>query len=183
MPVKINGATSGSVTLAAPDTGSDVTLTLPSVTDTLLRQGGGKILQIVRATDTTERTTTSTSFVDVTGMAVTITPQKSDSAVLLIASFSAKPQVNSSTVEMHVQITDSSDVAVSGGELVKIGHVALSSLATVDVYQQVTVIARSTPATTSATTYKLRFLRVSSTTAIIANNINTGQMYAIEVSA
>lgn len=29
MPVKINGATSGSVTLAAPDTGSDVTLTLP----------------------------------------------------------------------------------------------------------------------------------------------------------
>lgn len=30
MPVKINGTTSGSVTLAAPDTGSDVTLTLPT---------------------------------------------------------------------------------------------------------------------------------------------------------
>lgn len=140
------------------------------------------ILQVVRATDVTERSTTSSTFVDVTGMSVTITPQKATSDILLIASFSAKPQVNSSTVEMHVQITDASNVAISGGELVKIGHVALDSLATVDVYQQATVIARSSPATTSATTYKLRFLRVSSTTAIIANNINTGQMYAIEVS-
>ena len=34
MPVKINGATSGSVTLAAPDTGSDVTLTLPAAAGT-----------------------------------------------------------------------------------------------------------------------------------------------------
>lgn len=35
MPVKINGATSGSVTLAAPATGSDVTLSLPSGTGTI----------------------------------------------------------------------------------------------------------------------------------------------------
>jgi hypothetical protein len=35
MPVKINGATSGSVTLAAPATGTDVTLTLPGSTGTL----------------------------------------------------------------------------------------------------------------------------------------------------
>lgn len=34
MPVKINGSTSGSVTLAAPATGSDVTLTLPAATGT-----------------------------------------------------------------------------------------------------------------------------------------------------
>ena len=35
MPVKINGATSGSVTLAAPATGSDVTLTLPAAAGTV----------------------------------------------------------------------------------------------------------------------------------------------------
>lgn len=35
MPLKINGATNGSVTLAAPATGSDVTLTLPSSTGTV----------------------------------------------------------------------------------------------------------------------------------------------------
>lgn len=35
MPVKINGATSGSVTLAAPATGSDVTVTLPAAAGTV----------------------------------------------------------------------------------------------------------------------------------------------------
>ena len=35
MPVKINGATNGSVTLAAPATGSDVTLTLPAASGTV----------------------------------------------------------------------------------------------------------------------------------------------------
>lgn len=35
MPVKINGSTSGSVTLAAPATGTDVTLTLPGSTGTV----------------------------------------------------------------------------------------------------------------------------------------------------
>lgn len=35
MPVKINGLTNGSVTLAAPDTGSDTTLTLPSASGTV----------------------------------------------------------------------------------------------------------------------------------------------------
>ncbi|HEY7821527.1 MAG TPA: hypothetical protein VIG24_01775, partial [Acidimicrobiia bacterium] len=38
----------------------------------------GKILQVVRATDGTNRTTTSTSFVDAS-ISVTITPQKNDS--------------------------------------------------------------------------------------------------------
>ena len=35
MPIKINGSTSGSVTLAAPATGSDVTVTLPSAAGTV----------------------------------------------------------------------------------------------------------------------------------------------------
>jgi hypothetical protein len=38
MPVKINGATNGSVTLAAPDTGSDVTVTLPATAGTVATQ-------------------------------------------------------------------------------------------------------------------------------------------------
>ena len=51
MPIKVNGATSGSVTLAAPDTGSDVSLTLPttaiateSYADSAASIGGGLVL-------------------------------------------------------------------------------------------------------------------------------------------
>lgn len=50
MPVKINGTTSGSVTLAAPATGSDVTLTLPGSTGTVaLTTGAG--LQFITSQD------------------------------------------------------------------------------------------------------------------------------------
>jgi hypothetical protein len=49
MPVKINGATNGSVTLAAPATGSDVTVTLPAAAGTVATQAyadtaGGLVL-------------------------------------------------------------------------------------------------------------------------------------------
>lgn len=40
MPIKINGTTSGSVTLNAPASGSDVTVTLPSAAGTLFNEPG-----------------------------------------------------------------------------------------------------------------------------------------------
>lgn len=182
MPVRINGATSGSVTLDAPATGSNVTLTLPGVTDTLMRQGGGKILQIVRATDGTLRSTTSTSMVDVTGMSVTITPQRSDSAILILANFSATP-TTSSAVNSYgiVGLADSSNNLLLGGNGEAL--IGLDTSATTSRHV-VTLIGRSTPATTSATTYKLRFRVDSSLVTInIDNSRINGQMYAIEVSA
>jgi hypothetical protein len=132
----------------------------------------GKILQVVRDTDTTQRTTTSTSYVDVTGMSVTITPQKSDSAILLIAAVGV---ANSAQAFTDIQITDNSNNAVSGGEAARVGSIA-------NAQSFVTLFGYSTPATTSATTYKLRF-KVSSGTGFITNNETTGQLYAIEVSA
>ena len=46
-------------------------------------RGAFRILQVVRATDSTARSTTSTSFVDA-NISVTITPTSSSSDVLLI---------------------------------------------------------------------------------------------------
>ena len=134
------------------------------------------ILQVVRATDSTDRTTTSTSYVDVTGMSVTITPQKATSAILIIAIYLAKsPGVNDAGID--VAITDSSNNLLSGSEL---GRVVAAAVQSITVMQ--TLIAYSTPATTAATTYKLRF-KASTGTATIRNSDNTGQLYAIEVSA
>jgi len=139
----------------------------------------GKILQVVRATDTTQRSTTSTSFVDVTGMSVTITPTKSTSAVIVIASFLALAQTSPSAVIFaSYRITDSSNNAISGAEKIDL---ALYSGTEID--SGLVLIGYATPATTSATTYKLRFQAGASDTALVANNTNTGQMYAIEVGA
>ncbi|HEY7824430.1 MAG TPA: hypothetical protein VIG24_16430, partial [Acidimicrobiia bacterium] len=68
---------------------------------------GGKILQIVRATDSTVRSTTSTSYVDVTGMSVTITPQINTSAILLVGAVYMRTKTSSGTMNTigSVQIT------------------------------------------------------------------------------
>ncbi|HEY7821570.1 MAG TPA: hypothetical protein VIG24_01990, partial [Acidimicrobiia bacterium] len=78
---------------------------------------GGKILQVVRATDSTQRSTTSSSYVDVTGMSVTITPQKSDSAIIIIASFALVVFGGVDSITASLQITDNDNNALSGAEL------------------------------------------------------------------
>ena len=139
----------------------------------------GKILQIVRATDGVTRTTTSTSAVDVTGMSVTITPTKSDSAVIVLASFFAASQGGANPNSSYV-LTDSSNNALSGAQIMQVGISGVTA-----TLNQITVmIGYSTPATTSAVTYKLRFYsNAGTTTSYVANGNSTGQMYAIEVSA
>jgi hypothetical protein len=146
----------------------------------------GKILQVVRATDSTDRTTTSTSFVDVTGMSVTITPQNNNSAILLIASVSGDVKntgAGTGTTIAFLQITDNSNNAISGAQSNLNGQFINSSTGH-EAYFSVSLFAYATPATTSAVTYKLRFRsNAAAVTAALRNASATGQMYAIEVSA
>ena len=142
----------------------------------------GKILQVVRATDTTDRTTTSTTFVDAS-LSVTITPQKSTSAVLLISSTRFNNGASGNGTRATIQITDSSNNAISGaqGGQLKFAGVGLS---TADVTTTLTLVGYATPATLSAVTYKMRFKAdFTGVTVIAENSVSTGQLYAIEVSA
>lgn len=142
-----------------------------------LNLAGGKILQIVRATDATIRSTTSTSYVDAS-LSVTITPQKSDSAIILIWSLAIL--VTDASSYGQVGITDNSNNAISGAERVVIGVFTGGS----SFNDGIVLIGYSTPATTSATTYKARFARNFGTgTITLENASHTGQLYAIEVSA
>jgi hypothetical protein len=149
-----------------------------------LNLAGGKILQVVRATDTTSRSTNSTSLTDVTGMSVTITPQKSTSAVIIIASHKVTITSTSDNVLANFAITDNSNNAISGSEFNSNGTQLYNTSTGRTWRDHLTHIAYATPGTTSAVTFKLRF-NVSFNTATISieNNLSTGQMYAIEVSA
>jgi hypothetical protein len=179
--LRLYGSTSGYTELAPPAVAPDGVLSLPSGVGTLLTAEGGKVLQVVRATDTTNRTTTSTSFVDAS-LSVTITPQKSDSAVLLIATYRARAQLTSGTdARLEICITDNSNNAISGAQGVQVGQYGDS---TATIYGAVTSIGYATPATTSAVTYKTRFLIANANaSANLDNAQQTAQMYAIEVSA
>jgi hypothetical protein len=135
---------------------------------------GGKILQIVRATDSTLRSTTSVTPVDA-NISVTITPQKSDSTIIVM--WLANGALGPTNNFARYQITDNSNNVLSGAERLQLG-----SGSTPSNWHTTFLIGFSTPATTSATTYKGRFF-VDSGLAELQNATNTGQLLAIEVSA
>jgi hypothetical protein len=152
-----------------------VTSAVQTQIDAKLNLAGGKILQIVRATDSTTRSTTSTTYVDAS-LSATITPQKSDSAVLLIATGYGSASGSANLVRL--QITDSSNTAISGAQETTFGQ----NTANTERFGYA-LFAYATPATTSAVTYKLRFRTNTGCTAALNNADNTGQLFAIEVSA
>jgi hypothetical protein len=90
MPIKLNGATSGSVELGVPDVvGSDVqNVLLPSTAGTLDRlERSGNILQVVYG-ETNTQVTISSNVESDTGLQATITPTSSSSKILVIVDHS-----------------------------------------------------------------------------------------------
>jgi hypothetical protein len=145
--------------------------------------GGGKVLQVVRATDVTDRSTTSTSFVDVTGMSVTITPQKSTSAIIVMGTGMISKLITTDNLISEFLLSDSSNNTISGAQLTFFGTVNVTGTGTREFYSPIIIIGYATPATTSAVTYKMRFKTSSAGTVSLLNSTQTGQMFAIEVSA
>jgi hypothetical protein len=145
----------------------------------------GKILQIVRATDSTLRSTTSTSFTDVTGMSVTISPTKTTSAVIVVATgWSQATNSSQNGAYGYFQLTDNSNNELSGAESILHGGFNVSRPSGAQqFYNSFAFFGYSTPATTSATTYKMRFKVDTNNTIRVENATATGQMYALEISA
>jgi len=73
--------------------------------------GGGKILQVVSTTKTDTFTTTSTSFVDITGFSVSISPSSTTSKILVIfnVSVGADGGTNAPTAQI---MRDSTAIAI-----------------------------------------------------------------------
>jgi hypothetical protein len=145
-----------------------------------------KILQIVRDTDSTSRATTSTSIVDITGLSVNITPQATTSIILLVMQVTVQASWSGNVYRQdgEILITDASNNYLGGTGFGTINMQAWSAGDTRFVSDNILVIGYSAPATTSEVTYKGRFKSFdASATMTVRNDVYTGQLYAIEVSA
>jgi hypothetical protein len=137
----------------------------------------------VFATDATDRTTTSTSFADAS-ISVTITPTRASSTLIVqwVGSGRCFRGVNASN-DGQVQITDSSDVALSGAESQVLAYKPGASSQT---GQDAAIVVGVVAATNTASrTYKLRFKVATSAdsgNAVIKNADNTGRMTVWEVA-
>lgn len=136
--------------------------------------GIGKILQVVSTTKVNSFSTTSTSLVDITDLSVAITPSSASNKVLVIAN--SNMAHSSSSGEVLQLVRDSTTLCVSTAGSSLNGTFSSNIFnATNNQSEPIAFSFLDSPATTSATTYKLQ-VRTSGGTVYV--NQNTGGTYA-----
>ena len=165
---------------AAPHSGSsDWTLTLPPTVPSVSGQAltattagvaswgsTGKILQVVQTAKTDTDSTTSTSFVDMAGMTVTITPSVATSKVLVFVDLN----VNSGDLYMINMRLLRDSTAIFVGDQAGSNRARSTFVHRIKDSQSYLNFAGQfldSPATTSATTYKMQWAEESGATATL----------------
>jgi hypothetical protein len=116
---------------------------------------GSGILQIVSTTKTDTFTMASTTFADVTGLSVSITPSSASSKIYVMSTISCASTPG--TVAIHARLLrDSTAIAIgdTAGSRTRASSAALSPAAADSTIMGVEFL--DSPATTSATTYKIQ---------------------------
>ena len=147
-----------------------------AITSAKLGSGvGGKILQVVTATDSTERSTTSSSFVTASNtLSVNITPSSSSNKIYVICNFNSKNSTGSLT--SYTLYRDSSNLGATDGmvQTTQGDPSQLTATASMSILDS--------PSTTSQITYQPYVKCGSGTAYFNANNLK-GTITAFEVSA
>ena len=169
-----NDIISGSTELASEPADTDEFLVSDAGTlkriDYSLIKGGGKILQVVSGNHTSQASTTSSSYVDVSSnLNVSITPSATSSKILIMAHFN-ECYHNSTTNGMghFLQVT------AAGSEIIRAHAVYFADIGGEEMVNQDLIFIHS-PSTTSAVEYKMRFKsQVSGQTVVINQNSAPG---------
>jgi len=143
---------------------------------------GGKILQVVSTAKTDTFTTSSTSFTDVTGLSVSITPSATSSKILVMVTTNTSSEDAVVTNNMVQLVRDSTAIFIgdSAGSRIQTSFVGNSMPS--DELNQTRAVALTyldSPATTSATTYKVQ-AKVTHAGAVYINRAFTDADSAIQ---
>jgi len=179
--VVVAGDTSGSVTISAPAVSGSSVLTLPAVTDTLVglaatqtltnksivatqltgtvaaaRLPAGSVVQVVSTTKTDTFTTTSSSFTDVTGLSVSITPSSASNKILVLGSVNYGA---SADVGFFRLVRDSTALQVGDAASTRLRATAQQRNANDSADAEAACVNfLDSPSTTSSVTYKIQAL-------------------------
>jgi hypothetical protein len=150
-----NASGTGTLTIAAPNTNSNYTLTLPTLTGTILtNKTAGTVLQVVSTTKTDTFTTASTNtYVDVTGLSVTITPTSSTSKILILASVH---QAASGEPTGFQIVRDSTAIGIGTASGSRFVASAAGAAGDSNRVTSLNVNYLDSPSTTSSVTYKIQ---------------------------
>ena len=117
--------------------------------------GGGKVLQVVSTTKTDTFTTSSASWTDLTGLTVSITPSSTSSEILV--SYDIGMSNTNSTYRAYARLVrGSTGIAVGDSAGSRQQCTSMMRPAANNAYAQSSITYLDSPATTSATTYKVQ---------------------------
>ena len=186
MAITINGSSNTITGLAVgglPDGIVDTDMIATGAV-TAPKRGAGAILQVVQTFKNDSFSTTSTSYVDITGFSVTITPSSTSNKILLL-NFAGISTDGSSSVQYMNLLRGSTAIAQPSSST------GFSSTATNYPYLASNMVPWSysfldSPSTTSATTYKWQIKGYTGTQYINQRALNdmprTATMIAMEVA-
>jgi len=165
MPISITGT--GTVTGISVGGLPDAIITSAELASGAARAnfGAGAVLQVASTTKTDTFTTTSTSFTDVTGLSVSITPSSASSKILVMCNVNGS--VTGSTFKAGLRLLrDSTAISIgdaSGSRSRGFGQLSAPS------YQMLSssITFLDSPSSTSSITYKIQLLSQSGSTAVI----------------
>jgi hypothetical protein len=179
--IKLNAASGGgSVSLQAPSSSSNNRVfTIPDVADGTIATTAtaGKILQVVSAFSNTHLSSSSTSYVDLSGVTATITPASSSNKILIICSIALSKADNHSFLGRIVRngsaISGAGGVGISGNGNHEDG-VWWNIRTTIYSANPSTVNYLDSPSTTSAVTYKAQGKTSGSSAGFSLNRTGQG---------
>jgi len=117
-------------------------------------QAGGKVLQVVSDSLNTV-VTSSTSWGDITGLSVSITPSATTSKIMVFLDIGSLSHTATSAKDMGVRIVrDSTPIGVGSSGGTNWGSGTGNHSSEAGMWNQVSVSVLDSPSTTSATTYK-----------------------------
>jgi hypothetical protein len=127
------------------------------------RSGG--ILQVVSTTKTDHFSTTSTSYVDVTGLSATITPRSTSSKILVVSSVSISQTASSGDNILRL-LRDATEIGSGTGGSTNNGFSFIGGPASAAAVYSASIQYLDSPSTTSSLTYKIQS-RVTTSTGTI----------------
>ena len=139
---------------------------------------GGKVLQVVNATTTTQTVSSTLTFVDTT-LTATITPTLDTSKVLILISHNGNRRTNgNSSTGMQMRLMRGATT------LTTFLKESMNTASTLNQQQECSLNWLDTPATTSATTYKTQFANIWNASSVsVQESSAASSITLIEIGA
>lgn len=138
--------------------------------------GGGKVLQVIQTTSTTEVTSSTNSQIT-TGLTASITPSATSSKILILASSIFKKTNSNSGNRIQVQIN-------RGATNILISENVTYNNTAVENWSPWSAVYLDSPSTTSSTTYDITFANAQNVASASAQAANSrGSIVLMEIGA